>query len=460
MDVHAMGDATGRVLEAHTQRSNVRRRSAPNRRRRGWFLVSVWLLLGTVLVGCGGCAQQDASLPPISTSVELFVAPWGFDGAAGTFEEPLFSLRRAAELARPGDVVMLRGGVYDVIGEHVYLGFRMSGEAGAPITVRSYPGEMAVFDGHLHSWHPRYENDGRNVTDPNLVRVVGDHLVWEDITFRNGVGRAFYFVGHHNVLRRIVTHGHHADGIYFQGSYNLLEYVTAYDNNSVANGGNSANGISLVDGAHIRTTHGPEHETRGNVIRYALLYRNSDDGIGVWNSWDTLIEHSVSFGNGIGSSGDGRGFKLGGAGRHDIGTVARFNVAFDNVHNFDTNGSTGVLLYNNTSFRPRERGIAFILTRHSTNACGNAAYNNISYEKGSGYDVAIGSCTVHEDNSWNFGIGEPLFLSLDPASPEFLSLSAASPVLGIGTDMGFAFGGSGPDLGALQYGERLVRLPR
>ena len=393
--------------------------------------------------------------PQNPSEVELFVALWGSDAAAGSLEEPLFSLRRAAELARPGDTIVLRGGVYDVVDEHVYVAFTLWGEADAPITVRSYPGEMAIFDGHLHEWHPRYENDGRNVTDPNLVRVIGDHLVWEDITFRNGVGRGFYFVGHHNVLRRVVSHGHHADGVYFQGSYNLLEYVTVYDNNSVSNGGNSASGIKLVDGVHIRNTHGPEHETRGNMIRYALVYQNSDDGIDVWSSWDTLIEYSVAFGNGIGPTGDGRGFKLGGSDRHDIGTVARFNVAFDNAHSFDTNGSTGVLLYNNTSWRPRGRG--FTLTKHSTNACANEAYNNISYEKGS-YDVAIGDCTVHEDNSWNLGISEPLFLSLEPASPDFLSLSAASPARDVGRDMGFPFDGSGPDLGAVQYGERVTVL--
>lgn len=400
---------------------------------------------------------RDPADPPAEPSdphgADLFVAPWGSDAAVGSLERPLFSLRRAAELARPGDTIVLRGGVYDVVGEHVYVAFSVWGEPGAPITVRSYPGEMAIFDGHLHEWHPRYENDGRNITDPNLMRVIGDHLVWEDVTFRNGVGRGFYFVGHHNVLRRVVSHGHHAAGIYFQGSYNLLEYVSAYGNNSVANGGNSANGITLVDGMHIRNTHGADHETRGNIIRYTLAYHNSDDGIGVWNSLDTLVEYNVSFGNGIGPTGDGRGFKLGGSNRHDTGTVARFNVAFDNAHNFDTNGSTGVLLYNNTSWRPR--GMGFVLTRHSTNACANEAYNNISYEKGS-YDVAVGDCTVHEDNSWNLGIDEPLFVSLDPASPDFLSLSAVSPALEMGRDMGFPFNGSGPDLGALQHGERLA----
>ncbi len=410
------------------------------------------LVFIVALVSChwwDDAIQRDPTTT-IGLEAEYFVAPWGSDSAPGTFDEPLSSLKRVAQLAQPGDTILLRGGVYDILNQHVYIGITMNGALGAPITIKSYPGERAIFDGHKHPWHPRYENDGRNLSDPNLIRVIGDHLIWEDITFRNGVGRGFYFVGYHNTLRNIESHDHHHAGIYFQGSHNLLEYVSAHDNNSVSNGGNSGNGISLIDGAHIRSTHGTNAETRGNIIRYALLYRNSDDGIGVWNSWDTLIEHSISFENGIGPTGNGMGFKLGGADRHDIGTIARFNIAFGNVNNFDTNGSTGVLLHNNTAWAARSTN--YVLTRHSTNACANEAYNNISYQAGS-YDRIRGNCTLHEHNTWNLGITEPQFETLDPQSSHFMALKTTSPAIGAGVDMGFPYVGRAPDLGALQLGD-------
>jgi hypothetical protein len=279
--------------------------------------------------------------------------------------------------------------------------------------------------------------------------------VWEDITFRNGVGRGFYFVGYHNTLRNITSHNQHADGIYFQGSHNLLEYVTAFDNNSVANGGNSANGILLVDGNMIRTSHGPDAETRGNVVRYALLYRNSDDGIGTRSSLETLIEYSAAFDNGIGPTGNGRGFKLGGDGLTNTGTVVRFNIAWGNYINYDTNGSTGITLYNNTSFDATSTG--FVLTRHSTNACANVAHNNVSY----GDKAPRARCedTIDTHNSWNLGITNPRFVSLDPASPDFLAPQASSPLIDAGLDLGFDYTGNAPDIGALEYRQRWILQP-
>ena len=381
------------------------------------------------------------------------MAPWGSDSAVGSWDAPFASLRPVAVVARPGDVVSLRGGVYEDLSQ-VYYSVSLSGTAGAPITVRSVPGEMAVFDGRRHAWHPRRAGDGRSVNDPMLLQVFGDHLVFEDLTFRNGVGNGFYFVGYHNVVRRVTSHDHHGHGVQFQGSYNLLEYVTSFGNDSVANGGNSADGISTTDGKHIRMIKGEDAETRGNVIRYSLAYRNSDDGIDIWNAWDTLVEYNVSFENGIGPTGNGEGFKLGGGHRENTGTMARYNVSFRNKTNFNTNTSTGVTLVHNTSWAARSGGIGFVLTTHATGADANFAYNNLSY--GDGWPRARGDGTDDRNNSWNLGIDDPWFLSLDPGSPDFLALRAGSPAVNVGMRVGLPYDGSAPDLGALQLGDRIT----
>ena len=390
--------------------------------------------------------------PPTSSGREWFVAPWGSDTSSGSWDHPFSSLRPVVDVVEPGDVVWLRGGVYDG-SRQVYYDVSMSGVAGAPITLRSYPGEMAVFDGSRHAWYPRTAGDGHSVNDPMLLQVFGDHLVIEDLTFRNSVGNGLYFIGYHNVVRRVTSHANHGHGVQFQGSHNLLEHVTVFDNNSVANEGNSANGISLVDGNHVRTIKGDWAETRGNVIRYALAYRNSDDGIGVWNSWDTLIEYSVSFENGIGSSGNGEGFKLGGGDRKNIGTVARFNIAFANRVNYNTNTSTGVTLLHNTSWAARD-GMGFVLTTYATGADANPAYNNLSFQDDS--PRARGDGTDDRYHSGNLGITAPRFLSLDPASPDFLALRSTSPAVNAGMRVGLPYTDSAPDLGALQLGDRIV----
>ena len=420
---------------------------------RAWSVARLVILLVLLMLaaGCRPSSEVFVTQPNLS----WFVAPWGSDEGEGSWEDPFASVRGAARVASPGDAIWLRGGVYDRVGENVYYTVTLYGTADAPISIRSYPGERAILDGHKHPRHPRTLDDGYSVTNPLLFRVTGDHLILEDITLRNGVGIGLHLTGYHNVFRRIKSHHHHSVGVYLQGSYNLFEYIEAFDNNSVSNGGNSANGIAFVDGNEIRTSHGPDAETRGNVVRYALLYRNSDDGIGTRSSLETLIEYSVAFDNGIGPTGNGRGFKLGGDSLENTGTVVRHNIAWGNYINFDTNGSTGITLHHNTSFDATSTG--FVLTRHSTGLSANVAHNNVSYwDK---HPRAIGPDTVDTSNSWNLGITEPQFLSLDPASPDFLALRTDSPLVDAGLDLGFDFAGSAPDIGALQLHQRWTNRP-
>jgi hypothetical protein len=422
------------------------------------------LIVGVTLALLGVSCSQQTQYSRASTG-HLFVAPWGSDVAPGTFEEPLRSLGRVAELAEPGDTVLLRGGVYDVMGEHVYVTVRMSGAPGAPIMVRSYPGEMAVFDGRGHSWHPRYEGDGRSASGHKLFQFIGEYTVWEGITFRNGVGQGFYIVGNHNVFRGVVSHDHHSDGMYLQGSFNLVENCDSFNNYSISNGGNSADGLKMVDGNHVRTLFGPDAETRGNVIRSCRFWNNSDDGIETWSSLDTLIEYTMAWSNGYGPTGNGMGFKLGNSSMRHSGTVIRNSIGFDNIYNFTANGATGVTFLNNTSWRPRG-SIGFDLRARSAPEDGgegrNYAFNNISHEAATPASTRAptnpGPPPEHTHNSWNLGMDAPGFISLEPTHEAFLALRSDSPAIDAGIDIGLPYGGVRPDLGALEYGEALASI--
>jgi hypothetical protein len=68
-----------------------------------------------------------------------YVAPDGSDSGAGTRAEPLRTLSKAAGVARAGDTIFVRGGVY---AESVIL--RFSGEKDKPIVLRNHPGERPV----------------------------------------------------------------------------------------------------------------------------------------------------------------------------------------------------------------------------------------------------------------------------------------------------------------------------
>ncbi|MDB5356353.1 MAG: carbohydrate-binding cenc domain protein [Phycisphaerales bacterium] len=71
-----------------------------------------------------------------------YVSTSGSDGNAGTLAAPLASIQHAADLARPGDTVFVRGGVY-----HETVTPARSGSSGAPITFTSYNDESVEIDG-------------------------------------------------------------------------------------------------------------------------------------------------------------------------------------------------------------------------------------------------------------------------------------------------------------------------
>jgi hypothetical protein len=411
-------------------------------------------------------ADEPSDPPAVPEVGHLFVAPWGSDRADGTFEHPFRSLREAASRAAPGHVIYLRGGVYDELGlaGTAYTSVRVSGTPDAPVLIKSYPGERAIIDGGKHAYHPRQPNDGYSDSSPQLLQFVGEHTVWEDLTFRHGVGRAFYIVGNHNVFRNIVSHDHHSDGIYLQGSNNLIENCDSFNNYSISNGGNSADGLKMVNGNHIRTVFGSHAETRGNIVRGCRFWNNSDDGIDIWSSLDTLIEFTMSWSNGYGPTGNGMGYKLGNASIRHGGTVIRHSIGFANTsNNFDSNGATGITFLNNTSFAPGS--IGFDLRASTAPADGsegrNTARNNVSFS--ARYVASAGGAGPqpdHTHNTWNLGITDPNFASVDPASAHFLTLSADSPAIDAGIDVGLPYAGARPDLGALEVGQTVASLVR
>ena len=75
--------------------------------------------------------------------------PQASDDASGTAEQPWKTIARATEEARPGDLVVIRGGVY-----RERLLVRSSGTEQAPIRFEAAPGEHVVVTGadRLTGW--------------------------------------------------------------------------------------------------------------------------------------------------------------------------------------------------------------------------------------------------------------------------------------------------------------------
>ena|GEM_PF-1212581 len=382
----------------------------------------------------GQKASRELTVEVVVAQADYYVSPDGSDRNDGrSIDAPFRTIRRAARAVRPGDVVMLRGGVYSEY--NTADSWRRGGEPGAPITFMSYPGERAIVDGSHVERDPRSSNPSA----PELVRIVDlDWYVFDGITFRNSAGRGLALEGSHHVVRNVVAYSNHGDGIYLKGSYNLVEDSASYDNFSRSNGGDSADGIKIVQGT-------------GNVIRRFLAYENSDDGIDIWDTTDTLVEYSAAFRNGRGSTGNGMGFKMGRDGLTSH-SVIRFNVAFENrAHNFTDNGAGGLQVYNNTSYGAGGFGFA---VRGRPDVERSLVANNISFRDAEGVLIDVerrgGQRPESRNNTWDLGIDDPMFASLDPDSPGFLRLRPGSPAIDAGYDLGFPFVGEAMDIGAFE----------
>lgn len=318
----------------------------------------------------------------------------------------------------------LRGGVYPI-----EVSFTTSGTASQPIVWASYPGEWAIFDGTGKS----------KGTDQDRMWVDGaDYNVFANFEVRNGPRQGIYVINgaNDNLFTGLVVHGNNGSGVQnVNSNRNRYEYLTLYDNfdevHPSGKAGEDADGIGISSGDR-------------NVISHVLSYRNSDDGIDAWKSTNTLIEYSVSHSNGRGSNGNGNGFKAGGG--VDNYTVVRHSIAYNNkAIGFTSNSGRHITFVNNTAFNNGQ--YAFL------------GHNTITFRN----NLAVGgtamvTSSTQERNNWNLGVNDPRFVSTDPASADFLALRPDSAAIDAGVNAGYAFSGSAPDLGALEYGATIASL--
>jgi hypothetical protein len=94
------------------------------------------------LLSRGDTIPASVRRSPATKARTIHVSPSGDDGNSGAQESPLRTIGRAAEVARAGDVVLVRTGAYK---GQVFL--RHSGEPGQPIVFKNAPGEKPVVDG-------------------------------------------------------------------------------------------------------------------------------------------------------------------------------------------------------------------------------------------------------------------------------------------------------------------------
>src|SRR4051812_11382660 len=87
-------------------------------------------------------ARHTEVMEPRLLLATVYVSTGGSDAAPGTLSQPLRTIQAAANLAQPGDTVLVRGGVYR---ESVRPA--RSGTGTDRITFSPYPGESVTVSG-------------------------------------------------------------------------------------------------------------------------------------------------------------------------------------------------------------------------------------------------------------------------------------------------------------------------
>jgi parallel beta-helix repeat protein len=212
----------------------------------------------------------------------LYVATSGNDANSGTLAAPLRTITRAAALARPGDAVEVRGGVYN---EVVKISSR--GTSSARIAFRPYGSERPVIDGQ------------GSAAGTNLVQLnSAEYVDFSGFEVRNATRIGICGWGAKNIrVRDNEVHHTQRGGIYFGYSSFGSTYDLLIENNDVhdtvlenqyhtmSGGWAQAIGLESTNRATVRGN--DVHENDGEGIAFIL----SDNGLAFAN--DVSDNYSV-----------------------------------------------------------------------------------------------------------------------------------------------------------------------
>jgi hypothetical protein len=365
-----------------------------------WTAATVGVALAAALAG--------PVSPASAATTTLVVAANGDDSAPGTLARPLKTIQRAVDLAKPGDVITVRGGRYALTDN---ITITTSGTASLPITLGAHQGERVIVDGeHLPASHTPV---GGSIPRAERGAIHQEASYWRisDLEIVNGPYGVYCDGCNSNVFARLSTHDNYESGFQLQGasSNNQILNLDSYGNRDPRKNGESADGLAVKEGSGT-----------GNVVRGARLWNNVDDGFDAWKFTSPItIEDTIAYGNGFNRwnfpdfAGDGNGFKMGGgspapAAAHTLRNSAAFKNA---AHGVTDNGNPGALaLTRNSTYANGGTGFDADVPGGKAALTGNLSVADVKA-------VAVGSGTVSRGNSWNLGgtWNASSVLSTDPA---------------------------------------------
>jgi len=259
----------------------------------------------------------------------IIAAPDGTAGGDGTERSPV-NLYTAVSQATAGTLVYLRGGTYRWgEGNGGHLNFSGTGTAVAPITFESYPGEWAVINGD----HMARQYDAQILISGDFNQLRRLEIAWAPIHSSLAVW------GDNNLVEGVYLHNGYGTGINNtqNASNNTYRHCAVVDvtDTTAGGGGGNADGIQISQGT-------------GAIVQNCSVDGSSDDGFDAWDSSGGVFINCIAQNCGH-RSGDGGGFKLGGAtgsNNKAINCIAANN----NGAGFNNNTASGGEYINCTSY--------------------------------------------------------------------------------------------------------------
>lgn len=416
-------------------------------------------------------------------SATYYVAPsGGNNGNPGTISQPWATIAYAVNQLYPGDTLFLRGGTYNLTSQLRFDSAR-DGTSSNYIVMINYPGESPVIDcdgltaqsgiviNNLNYWvmqgfeqrNARQDGTTTECTGFAVSTCTNMHFNYLKIHDNGGYGMD---------LRM-------CDELYIRG-------VDTYNNCDSLNSNPAYNGGKGDGNGNQNYSTGADTLTWGTYyFDKCRSWHNSDDGFGIGYQVYVHLDSCWSWDNGspLYTAGAGRGFSTG----HSFYPAPVLpHIVLTNciaVHNKGTgfylncNGedyTTTQAWYNCIS--AFNGGYGFGLNANNTNPPEHPLYirNCISYSNSTDLwtdiDALAPGMLIDEYNTWNGGVTVTSadFVSLDTTGisaprqangdfPDndcynyFMRLAPTSDLIDAGVDVGLAYSGDAPDLGAFEY---------
>jgi hypothetical protein len=388
---------------------------------------------------------------------QIYIAPIpdGSDSNPGTLEQPFGTFAKAISEAAAGDTIYVRGGVYNLTNTITITAVK-SGSDSLMYTLKAYGREQPILDFSAQSFGSKGISLKANYW----------HIIGLQVKGAGDNGMEINF-GSNNIIDRCQFYENRDTGL-------QLSYGSA--NNKILNCDSYYNADPTdygdADGFAPKLTVGS-----GNYFYGCRAWGNCDDG---WDGYlrgaddvTTTLENCWTWGNGYlkdgtdpGSQANGNGFKMGGGDNGNSELLMHHFivincVAFGNKgKGFDQNNNVGSMtLYNCTGYN---NIVANYRIQRTLNPGQELLVKNCVSYAGA---VQLGTFAVQETNSWlnSFDVTSEDFLSLvsdhadmlrqpDGNLPEidFLHLAEGSDLIDAGVELGYAFNGEAPDLGAFE----------